>query len=168
MSFESFCGAFFKKRPGVRGSAPQYAVFCFFAATCSKKERRKTTQRKKETVFGVKCEKIVSVLFDTTGAKRTKNAEIFARCDERRGLRALDLRKLLKKFDQNFSRAARPLGKRKGQRVLLCPFDSVKRYGCHFPYRHWRLRRTFGSFCTQHCKRASDSLHCVVSAHNQS
>jgi hypothetical protein len=31
----------------------------------------------------------------------------FARCEERRGLRALDLRKLLKKFDQNFSREKR-------------------------------------------------------------
>ena len=57
---------------------------------------------KNERAVGVECEKIVSVLFDTTGAKRTKNAESFARCDERRGLRALDLRKLLKKFDQNF------------------------------------------------------------------
>jgi hypothetical protein len=36
--------------------------------------------------------------------KEPKTPRYFARCDERRGLRALDLRKLLKKFDQNFSK----------------------------------------------------------------
>jgi hypothetical protein len=49
-------------------------------------------------------EKILSVLFDTAGAKRTKNAiKGISPLRSRRGLRALDLRKLLKKFDQNFS-----------------------------------------------------------------
>jgi hypothetical protein len=50
----------------------------------------------------VKSEKIVSVLFDTAGAKRTKNAEKVSRLRARRGLRALDLRRLLKKAGENF------------------------------------------------------------------
>ena len=48
-------------------------------------------------------EEIFSVLFAHIGAKRTKNAVWgISPLRRRRGLRALDLRKLLKKFDQNF------------------------------------------------------------------
>ena len=48
-------------------------------------------------------EKTLSVLFAHIGAKRTKNAVLdISPLRRRRGLRALDLRKLLKKFDQNF------------------------------------------------------------------
>jgi hypothetical protein len=50
---------------------------------------------------------LATFLFDTTGAKRKvykrkTPMENFARCDVRGGLRALHLRKLLKKLDQNF------------------------------------------------------------------
>ena len=57
-------------------------------------------------------EKTVSVLFLDYVAARKKNIfatqikerrEVISRLRARRGLRALDLRKLLKKFDQNFS-----------------------------------------------------------------
>ena len=48
-------------------------------------------------------EKTLSVPFAHIGAKRTKNAVWgVSPLRRRRGLRALDQRKLLKKFDQNF------------------------------------------------------------------
>jgi hypothetical protein len=54
-------------------------------------------------------EEIFSVLFAHIGAKRTKNAVWgISPLRRRRGLRALDLRKLLEKFDQNFRKGTRP------------------------------------------------------------
>ena len=57
-------------------------------------------------VVGILCEEALSVLFGKIAAKRTKNGVYgVSPLRRRRGLRALDLRKLLKKFDQNFSNA---------------------------------------------------------------
>jgi hypothetical protein len=56
-----------------------------------------------ESLLEILCEETDSVLFEQGAAKRTKNsAGKVSRLRARRGLRALDLRKLLKKFDQNF------------------------------------------------------------------
>ncbi len=51
---------------------------------------------------------LATFLFDTIGAKRKVNKretpqKDFAPCEARQGLRALDPRELLKKFDQNFT-----------------------------------------------------------------
>jgi hypothetical protein len=54
--------------------------------------------------LGILCEKILSVLFGKIAAKRTKNGVWrVSRLRARRGLRALDLRRLLKKAGENFS-----------------------------------------------------------------
>ncbi len=47
------------------------------------------------------CEKTVSVLFEQRGPKRTKKAEKVSPLRRRRGLRALDLRRLLEKAGEN-------------------------------------------------------------------
>ena len=77
-------------------------------------------------------EVISSVLFCASRRKKEpKNAvlECFARCDERRGLRALDLRKLLEKFDQNFHpvRVIRWGGRRKNFREWVVRMVAVIR-----------------------------------------
>ena len=60
------------------------------------------------TIVDCLCEEILSVLFGTAGAKKNifasqiKRRKRVSPLRRRRGLRALDLRKLLKKFDQNF------------------------------------------------------------------
>ena len=62
-----------------------------------------------ELLLEILCEETDSVLFGTAGAKKNifRSAKLNAvyrvsRLRARQGLRALDLRKLLKKFDQNF------------------------------------------------------------------
>jgi len=74
-------------------------------------------------------EVFLSVLFGTAGAKRTKNAEIISPLRRRRGLRALDLRKLLEKFDQNFHpvRVNRWGGRRKNFREWVVRMVTVIR-----------------------------------------
>ena len=74
----------------------------FFAATCSKKERSKLVQCKKQTVVGILCEQTVSVLFEQRGPKRTKKAEnCFASAEATWGS-APRPRRLLKKAGENF------------------------------------------------------------------
>ncbi|MBO5756584.1 MAG: hypothetical protein J6S28_02695 [Clostridia bacterium] len=58
-------------------------------------------------VVGILGEETLSLLFEQEAAKRSKNGVWgISRLRARRGLRALDLRKLLKKFDQNFFQAS--------------------------------------------------------------
>jgi hypothetical protein len=58
-------------------------------------------------VVGILGEETLSLLFEQEAAKRSKNGVLgISRLRARRGLRTLDLRKLLKKFDQNFFQAS--------------------------------------------------------------
>jgi hypothetical protein len=65
----------------------------------------------RHTVVGLLCEKTLSVLFGKIAAKRTKNGVWrVSRLRARRGLRALDLRRLLKKAGENFHEKGCPKG----------------------------------------------------------
>ena len=63
--------------------------------------------------------------------KEPKTPRNFARCDERRGLRALDRRKLLKKLDQNFHKKRRH-----------CCRLFLKWCNCPCRLGRWRFQRT--------------------------
>jgi hypothetical protein len=61
--------------------------------------------------LGILCEEALSVLFEQGGPKRTKKAVWrISRLRARRGLRALDLRRLLKKAGENFHEKGCPKG----------------------------------------------------------
>ena len=116
--FQKFAGRGQRPRRLRRGETFPRCLICeanmfFFAAPCSKrtetifshKPKRELPMQGSSLMFYI--EVISSVLFCASRRKKEpKNAvlECFARCDERRGLRALDLRRLLKKAGENFSR----------------------------------------------------------------
>ena len=61
-------------QPSSRPQARNIRRFWFFLRQFCQKERRKATQCKKRAVVWMKSEKIVSVLFEQRGPKRTKTA----------------------------------------------------------------------------------------------